>query len=702
MSEQSKTNCKETMLSWVKLFLKPALLLGAGVLLIVALGVAQRLGWISAGGDGGSRPRAETREKDALYICPMMCTPPLGEPGRCPVCGMELVPTSSANGSSDGRSIQIDPVARRVAHIRTVAVKSVAARRKIQTVGQLGYDEGNLRTLAAYVDGRLDRLHADYTGVVVKMGDELALLYSPELYTAQTELLAAQRAAQRGRSSAYSGALDSEDLYASARRKLTDLGVTEGQIARLEKTGQPATRIELVAPIQGTVIAKLASEGEYVKTGQPIYRLADLSTVWLMLQLFPEDAAAIRYGQRVEAEVQSMPGQKFAGRVAFVDPMVDAKTRTVGVRVVISNRDGRLKIGDYATASVDVPVMDPADPQAGIYDPALAGKWISPRHPSVVEEKPGKCRLCGIELVPASTFGYTDEPIGERKQLVVPRNAVLAAGNNSVVYVETEPGRFELRRVELGPGLGDEIVVLGGVTEGERVATNGNFLIDSQMQLAGNPSLIDPLKADAKAAAKEEAKDPQIDVSLAKLSEQDRVLAEKQRICPVTEAPLGSMGTPLKVDVGGRTVFICCEGCRKPLLDDPEKHLAKLDGSVAAGQASEGAPRLDLPPIGPIEMMEPAEMIPEMQLPATAGPANDDDANAGFFESLSTLSPADRAAALDQKTCPVTDMPLGSMGPPIKVDVNGTSVFICCEGCRESLLAEPAAYLAKLRKGAEQ
>lgn len=186
--------------------------------------------------------------------------------------------------------------------------------------------------------------------------------------------------------------LDSQDLYGNVRRKLIDLGMTETQIARLEETEQPVTRIELVAPIHGTVIAKLASEGEYVKTGQPIYRLADLSIVWLMLELFPEDAAAIRFGQRVESEVQSLPGEKFTGRVAFVDPMVDPKTRTVGVRVVISNEAGRLKTGDYATATVEIPVRNLGDPLSGVYDPDLAGKWISPRHPHVIEEKPGRIR----------------------------------------------------------------------------------------------------------------------------------------------------------------------------------------------------------------------------------------------------------------------------------------------------------------------
>ena len=533
MSEQAKTNWKATIRSWIKPLVQPALVLGAGALLIFSLGVAQRLGWISAGGGGGDgQSQVSTEREDVLYICPMMDTPPMHEPGRCPVCGMELVLSSSGSGTGDKRSIQIDPASRRIANIRTVAVKSVSVSRKIRAIGQLSYDEGKLKTLAAYVDGRLDRLYADYTGVVVNKGDDLALLYSPELYTAQTELLAAKRMETRTRSSVYSGVLDSQDLQQSARRKLIDLGMTKQQIERIEETGQPVTRIELVAPIHGTVIAKLASEGDYVKTGQPIYRLADLSMVWLMLELFPEDAATIRDGQRVSAEVQSIPGRKFTGRVAFVDPMVDPQTRTVGVRVVISNEDGRLKIGDYATATVEI--------------------------------------------------GFAGEPVSTR-QVVVPRSAVLMAGANSVVYVETPPdsGRFEIRSVVLGNLTTERAVILEGILAGEQVAVSGNFLIDSGMQLAGKPSLIDPTRAKP-AAPSQEAPSPEILAALAKLSAEDRAAAKKQRICPVSEAALGSMGTPPKVDVKGRTVFICCEGCRKPLLEDPEKYIAKLDISAPA------------------------------------------------------------------------------------------------------------------------
>jgi hypothetical protein len=189
--------------------------------------------------------------------------------------------------------------------------------------------------------------------------------------------------------------------------------------------------------------------------------------------------------------------------------------------------------------------------------------------------------------------------------LVVPRDAVLMAGNNSVLYVETEPGRFEIRRVVLGPGFGEQIVIRSGVTIGEQVATRGNFLIDSQMQLAGNPSLIDPTRLEPSSYP---ANSAELIAALSRLSAGDRVLAEKQRICPVAEQQLGWMGTPTKVDVGGTPVFICCEACREKLLKEPDKYLAKLAAVPDDGPAHDHAPTpppMDLPPIGVPQLIEP-------------------------------------------------------------------------------------------------
>jgi len=483
---------------WIKLFLPPVLLLVIGALLIFKVGVAQRMGWISSGAPGGTVAVAPPGG-NVRYICPMMCTPPQDEPGRCAVCGMELVPATTGDEVGDGRSIVVDAAARRIANISTVAVQAAPQTRMIRAIGQLRANEGALATISSYVDGRIERLYADYTGVVVRQGDQLALVYSPELYSAQVELVQTKRSLTGEPSGTLARVRESQErLYDGSRRKLIELGMTESQVAQLEEAGKANSRLHLVSPISGTVIERLAVEGQYVKAGEPIYRIVDLANVWLMLDLFPEDVAAVRYGQRVEAELQSLPGQRFLGRVAFIDPFVNSKTRAVGVRVVLPNEAGRLRIGDYARANVEVQLTRSGEAAPDVYDPELAGKWISPRHPQVIEDQSGACRVCGVPLVPASQFGFAEEPVEPSSVLVIPRNAVLMAGENSVVYVEVAPGRFEIRPVVLGPSIGDRIVIVRGVHQGEQVAVSGNFLIDSQMQLAGNPSLIDPTRLQTK------------------------------------------------------------------------------------------------------------------------------------------------------------------------------------------------------------
>lgn len=586
---------------WMKLTLQPLALLIAGAALIAGLGVAQRAGWITAGG-GASAPTAAAGDEEVSYICPMMCTPPLSEPGRCPVCGMELVPSTIGGAKTDPHAVRIDPAARRVADIRTVAVTSLSATRTIRSIGELRYNEGTLKTISAYFDGRIEKLYADYTGVVVRKDDRLALIYSPALHSAQAEYLLAKKAHDERKAAASSriGRFDI-DLSESARQKLVELGMTVAQIEELERAGRAMSRLHLHAPNAGTVIEKLAVEGQYVKEGEPIYRLAELSDMWLMLRLFPDDAAAIRVGQEVDAEVQSLPGRRFSGQVEFIDPNVDPATRTVGVRVVMPNDEGSLRAGDFARATIEAPLSD----QGLVH--------------------------------------------------VVPRDAVLMAGRNSVLYAETEPGRFELRQVTLGPAMGDRIVVLSGVSKGEQVATRGNFLIDSQMQLAGNPSLIDPSKAMPKPDVDDNEK---IMAALAGLSKEDRQAAVNQRICPVTKLALGSMGMPAKVEVDDESVFICCQDCETRLVDSPEKYLVNLSRRGAV-----------------------------------------DAADREISAALAKLSADDRALAERQRTCPVADLLLGSMGPPLKIDLDGTPLFICCEACRARLMKEPDKYRGKLNEG---
>ncbi len=480
-------------LAWLLERLLPlGLFLAVGVVLIVLVGIGQRLNWIQA--PSGTTSAVNDSKDGTIYTCPMHPNIRQPSPGRCPICGMELVPASSASaGSLDEFAVHIEPAQRRLANIETAEVKSGPVEATLQTVGAIAIDESRQATIAAYVDGRLERLFADYTGVHINKGDHLAVIYSPQLFSAQVEYLEARRAANAA-SGLPAVRQAQEALASNTFQRLREFGMTDDQLRNLEREGKAESRLTIYAPQGGTVVEKLAVEGNYVKAGDPIYRIAELSTVWLMLKLFPEDAARIRFGQRVEATVQSLPGQTYIGRVGFIDPTVDAENRTVDVRVELSNEEKRLRPGDYAAARIQLPI----GPQGDVFDADLAGKWISPMHPQIVRDQPGQCPICGMDLVSTSEYGYSKEPVPQPSSLHVPRSAVLLAGGNSVVYVETEPGRFEIRPVTIGPILQDKIVILDGLKEGERVATAGNFLIDSQMQLAGKPSLIDPMRAIAK------------------------------------------------------------------------------------------------------------------------------------------------------------------------------------------------------------
>ena len=473
-------------LKWLgKAFVHAGFILAAFVGGTALIGVAQRTGWIRSESDATAQASDEHDHADKrIYTCPMHPQIRQDHPGKCPICAMELVIATSGEKGS-GLSVFIEPAARRLVGIQTDTAKLGPVSQTIRTIGSIDYDESKLATISAYVGGRIEKLYANYVGVPVEKDDDLALIYSPDLYSAQVEYVTSLQGGGLKRLG------DSSDFSELARQKLIELGLTEDQVADLRSRGAAESRVRLRSPITGTVINKFAVEGDYLKTGDPVYRIADLSSVWLMLDLYPADASRIRFGQTVQAEVSSIPGDVFTGRVAFIDPTVNDKTRTVRIRVEMLNVDGKLRPGDYATARVYVPAIR----QDMVYDPLLAGKYISPMHPQVIRDQAGDCPICGMALIPTSKLGYADKPLPMQQVVTVPRDAVLMAGENSVIYIETDPGRFEIRRVTVGPMTDHDAVILEGVSPGETVATGGNFLIDSQMQLAGNPSLMDPRKA---------------------------------------------------------------------------------------------------------------------------------------------------------------------------------------------------------------
>jgi Cu(I)/Ag(I) efflux system membrane fusion protein len=228
----------------------------------------------------------------------------------------------------------------------------------------------------------------------------------------------------------------------------------------------------------------------YVKEGTPIYTIADLSKVWVQLDAYESDLAWVRYGQDVKFRVEAFPGELFHGRVAFIDPVLDDRTRTIKVRINVDNTALRLKPEMFVSATAEAHLS----PGGAVVDEQLVGKWMCPMHPEVIADGPEACTECGMDLVPVEELGFT-EPGEEQLSLVIPRTAPLITGRRAVVYVRvpnTERPTFEGRVVELGPRAGDWYVVTSGLEEGEQVVVNGNFKIDSELQIRTKLSMMNP------------------------------------------------------------------------------------------------------------------------------------------------------------------------------------------------------------------
>ncbi len=356
------------------------------------------------------------------------------KPGLCPLCAMDLIPVTSSGSSTDEgpREITLSENAIKLAEIRVVPVERRAAAAEIRMVGKITYDETRLASIAAWVPGRIDRLFVNFTGIQVEKGEPMALMYSPELVSAQEEYLIALRT-------------DNQRLINASRKRLLLFGITERQVEEIEKEGKTKTHLTIYAPLSGIVIHKNGLEGMYVETGTQIYAIADLSQVWVLLDAYESDLMWIRKGQRVKIETEAYPGETYDGTIVFIDPFLDPKTRTTKVRVNVPNPQAKLKPEMFVRALV------------------------------LAVDKTKKERA-------------------QEAPLVIPATAPLFTGKRAVVYVEVpgKKGAFEGREVALGPRVGDAYIVREGLVEGEQVVVNGNFKIDSAIQILAKPSMMSP------------------------------------------------------------------------------------------------------------------------------------------------------------------------------------------------------------------
>jgi len=343
------------------------------------------------------------------------------------------------------RGIRLTPAAERLAEILTRPVERKFIGAEIRMVGKVAYDETRLSYITAYVPGRLDRLYIDFTGAPVRKGDHLVYLYSPELITAQEEMIQALRTAKSLEKSKVSILRERVlTTVETSREKLRLWGLTPDQIAEIEAGGKPQEHLTIYSPMSGIVIHKNAQEGMYVQTGSRIYTIADLSHLWVELDAYESDLNWLRFAQEVDLEVEAYPGEPFTGRVSFIDPVLSPATRTAKVRVNVENRDGRLKPEMFVRA-----VVHPQLTAAGkVTSAGLAGKWISPMHPEIVRSRPGRCPICGNPLVSAESLGYVDESsASEEPPLVIPASAPLVTGKRPFT------GKSVIRSGSANPGL---------------------------------------------------------------------------------------------------------------------------------------------------------------------------------------------------------------------------------------------------------
>ncbi len=567
-------------------------ILAAQAVFFIVVGMVVARWWfgpgetVSTGDKSVKVTNTKTSAGPTLWTCSMHPQIRSPKPGLCPLCGMDLIPVEASTGGM--RTLTVSPAARALMSIETAPVERRYVEHKIPLVGKVDYDETKLGYITAWIAGRLDRLFVDYTGVTVKRGDHMVYIYSEELYAAQEEFVKALEFQQRRGTGTGTTRLSVPDLdyVKSAREKLRLLGVTDEQIKELERTRQPSYHLTIYSPVSGVVIEKLRQEGERVKLGDRIYTIADLSKVWVHLDAYESDLAWIHYGQDVVVTTEAYPGEEFHGRIAFIQPVLDDRTRTVKVRVNVPNPTGRLKPMMFVHA-----VIKPKIAAGGrVIDPSLAGKWISPMHPEIIKDKPGKCDICGMPLVRAESLGFVSPQTDTQKPpLVIPYQAALTTGTRAIVYVELpymhsaaepalqtlktvvdkggidkirrafatygklldrpydQPGTdfarnlwneyadrlakealagqravsvkeaksvlqrietimerarevfapvgqptFEGREIVLGPRAGDYYLVRHGLQEGEMVVTQGNFKIDSEIQIKAKPSMMTP------------------------------------------------------------------------------------------------------------------------------------------------------------------------------------------------------------------
>lgn len=463
------------------------------ILIVIALVVGYRIGRPAPDPiDEQAREKAPDDGEPQMYTCSMHPSVRLPDPdAKCPICFMDLIPVTDDGGEGSEFRVTMSEAAAELSRIETAVVARFFPTARVRLYGKVAYDETSVARLTAYFPSRIERLFVNFVGVPVAKGDHIAEVYSPDLLAAFEELKQAARSASNS-----SGMSDivreaTLDTLVAAREKLRLYGLTPEQIDAVESGEYESDSLTIYAPMGGVVTHLAVRDGDYVQEGSPIATVADLSRLWLDLEAYESQLSLLRWGQEVTFTVEAHPGEQFEGRISFIEPIVDERTRTAAVRVAVDNKDRRLKPGMFAWAVVRSRLSE----SGAVASDELAGRWVSPMHPTIVKDGPGQCDICGMDLVPAESLGIVGDPTSVTEPLVVPQTSVLFTGARSVVYVavpEAERPTFEGREVVLGPRAGDFYIVRDGLREGDQVVVNGAFRVDSAMQISAKPSMMTP------------------------------------------------------------------------------------------------------------------------------------------------------------------------------------------------------------------
>ncbi|MAD96804.1 MAG: efflux transporter periplasmic adaptor subunit [Flavobacteriaceae bacterium] len=389
------------------------------------------LGWILFGNSSNKETEhnhSEVTEANQMWTCSMHPQIMQPEPGDCPICGMDLIPAESSADGLLADQFKLTENAMALANVQTSVVgNGNVENNAIKLSGKIVENEESNAVQVSYFSGRIERLNVSFTGEEIRKGQLLATIYSPELYAAQQELITAASLKE-----------SQPALYKAVRNKLKLWKLSENQINKIETSGKVLDNFPVYATVSGTVSEKLVEQGDYIKQGQPLLKIAKLNTVWANFDVYENQIDLFKKGQEVAITTNAYPNKEFKGKVSFIDPVLDTRTRTVKLRVVLNNTKDELKPGMF------------------------------------VEGK--------IEGISSS----------KEQLLSIPSTAVLWTGERSVVYLKSNPDEpvFEMREVKLGNTIGDNYEVLNGLKNGDEIVTNGTFTIDAAAQLQGKKSMM--------------------------------------------------------------------------------------------------------------------------------------------------------------------------------------------------------------------